>query len=154
MKKIVKRLTCVLLMGAMMVMFTACGVGKQTATCTAEQNGVAMEIVIEAYNDIIQKWTQTSTISLEGVDDDTMAYLNALIETSKAMYAPFEKVSYTTTTTDTEMVEVVVIDMSDSDTIKSLVEEGLLPVEGNASKLSLKLTVEGFEKQGYTVTIE
>ena len=151
MKKNVKRLICVLMLGVMMVMLGACGAGMQTATCKIEQNGVVIELTMEANNDIITKWIQTSTISLGELDEAAKAVLDAVVEQSKTNYAPYDKVSYKVTTTNDMMVEVITIDMTDSDTIKGLVDAGLLPVTGNASKLSLKKTVKNLKSQGYTV---
>lgn len=151
MKKYVKRLICIIMMAVMMVMLGACGEGQQTKTCTVVQNGVEMEIIIEANNDIINKWTQTSTVSIEGLDDATIAVLESLLEEMINTYAKYDKVSYEVKKTDSELTEVLTIDMSDSETVKSLVEEDLLPVEGNASRLSLKATVKGLEEQGWTV---
>lgn len=152
MKKNVKRLISVLLMCAMMVMVGACGADKQeSATCTIEQNGVNIEIKIDATNDIITKWTQTSTISTEGVDEATLASLDQVIEATKTVYAEYDKVDYQMNKTDKALVEVITIDMTDSATTKSLAEAGLLPVEGDASKLSLKLTLESLKSNGWTV---
>lgn len=152
MKKSVKRLISVLIMCAMMVMFGACGADKQeSATCKIDQDGVSIEIKIDATNDIISKWTQTSSISTEGVDEATLASLDAVIEATKEIYAAYDKVDYNMQKTDNALVETITIDMTDSATIKSLAEAGLLPVEGNAEKLSLKLTLESLKSSGWTV---
>ena len=152
MKKNVKRLISVLIMCAMMVMLGACGADKQeSVTCKTVQDGVNIEIKIDATNDIITKWTQTSIISTDGYDEATLAYLDQVIDATKEIYAAYDKVDYDMQKKDNSLVEVITIDMTDSATIKNLVDAGLLPVEGDASKLSLKLTVESLKSSGWTV---
>ena len=152
MEKNAKRLISVLIMCAMMVMLAACGGDKQeSATCTTVQDGVSIEVKIDATNDIITKWTQTSTISTEGYDEETLAYFDDVIEATKEIYAAYDKVDYNMTKTSDSLVETITIDMTDSATIKNLASAGLLPVEGSTDKLSLKLTVESLKSSGWTV---
>lgn len=149
MKKGIKRVISVLVLCALVAMLTACGGKEETTTCRLEQEDVIMEIKIDAKGDIITKWTQTSTIT--NLDEDVKAVLESVVDELKAGYDGYSNVEYTTKFENDSFIEVVAIDMTDKDGVKKLVDEGLLPVEGNASRLSMKQTVENLKSQGYVV---
>lgn len=149
MKSFKRILSAVLVCCALVAMLAGCGKKEETVTVRIEQNGVVMEITMDAVNDVIKKWTQKSTIS--GLDEATMAAMDETIEATKATYAAYDKVQYTMEKNADSLVETIIIDMSDSATVKELVAAGLMPVSGNADRISLKLTVQGFKDQGYTV---
>ena len=52
------------------------------------------------------------------------------------------------------LVEILTIDASNKDSIESLSEKGLLPLEGSASKISMNETKKGLQAAGFTITEE
>lgn len=151
MKKGIKRVISVLVMCALVAMLSACGGKEESATCRLDQNGTSIEIKIDAKGDTITKWTQTSTMSTEGLGEEMVAALEGVIEEMKTTYSQYSNVKYTGTVSGDSVTEVVEIDMTDKDGVQQLVDAGLLPVEGNASRLSMKQTVENLKASGYTV---
>lgn len=151
MKKSIKRVVSVLVMCALVAMLSACGGKEESKTCTLTQDGSTVEIKIDAKGDIITKWTQTSTLSTEGLGEEVVATLEAAIDQMKTTYGEYSNVEYSGSLSGNSFVEVIAIDMTDKDGVQKLVDAGLLPVEGNASKLSMKQTVENLEKSGYVV---
>ncbi|MDE6166942.1 MAG: DUF1307 domain-containing protein [Acetatifactor sp.] len=149
MKGLKRSISAVLLCCVLVAMLAGCGKKEETVTVRMEQDGGVMEITMDATNDIITKWVQKSTIS--GVDDAAMEILEPTIKATEDVYAPFEKVEYKTERNGDTLVETITIDMSDSATVKALVEAKLMPVDGNSDRISLKLTVQSFKDQGFTV---
>ena len=149
MKGLKRSISAVLLCCVLVAMLAGCGKKEETVTVRMEQNGVVMEITMDATNDVITKWMQKSTIS--GLDEETMAGLEATIKATEDTYAAYEKVDYKMEKTGDSLIETITIDMSDSATVKALADAGLMPVSGNSDRISLKLTVQGFKDQGYTV---
>ena len=149
MKGLKRSISAVLLCCVLVAMLAGCGKKEETVTVRMEQDGGVMEITMDATNDIITKWVQKSTIS--GVDDAAMEILEPTIKATEDTYAPFEKVEYKTERNGDTLVETITIDMSDSATVKALVDAGLMPVDGNSDRISLKLTVQSFKDQGFTV---
>lgn len=152
MKKGMKRVASILMMCALMAVLGACGAGKEeTATCKIEQEGVAVEVKIDAVNDIISKWTQTSIIPIGDMSEDDKALIDAVIDQMTETYSAYSAVNYDAQLKDGSFVEVITIDMTNKDDVQGLVDENLLPVQGNASRLSLKQTVNNLKASGWTV---
>lgn len=124
---------------------------QESAVCTIVQDGISLEVKIDAVDDLITKWTQTSSIPTDGLDEEALASFDEAIEQAKAIYAEYDKVDYQMEQTDDALVETIIIDMTDSATIESLADAGLLPVDGDASALSFKLTVDALRSSGWTV---
>lgn len=142
------------------LMMVGCGGGKeQSVTLTIEQSGATMDMILEAKGDIVHTMTQTSTVPLSNYGDvEDEAELEAIIEaievqakTIEESYADIEGVDYSYNIENNEFNEEVKMDVSNSDTLEQLSEAGLSPVDGNASKVSLKKTQEGLTESGWTV---
>ena len=142
MKGLKRSISAVLLCCVLVAMLAGCGKKEETVTVRMEQNGVVMEITMDATNDVI---------TISGLDEETMAGLEATIKATEDTYAAYEKVDYKMEKTGDSLIETITIDMSDSATVKALADAGLMPVSGNSDRISLKLTVQGFKDQGYTV---
>ena len=62
MKGLKRSISAVLLCCVLVAMLAGCGKKEETVTVRMEQNGVVMEITMDATNDVITKWVQKSTI--------------------------------------------------------------------------------------------
>lgn len=140
--------------GAVMLGLAACGGEEEVqnaATATLEQNGVTMTMSFDAKGDVVTKITQESVIDLSGYTEEQIETLNATVDTAEETYAALENVEYSCEEEDGKLVERIVIPM-DEDTLKEVVEQGLLPVDDeNVTQLSLEATVDNLESAGWTI---
>lgn len=153
MKKM-KRIMSSVLAVCVIFSLTACGIGqkekKDAAVCTIEQNGVAMEMTFDVKGDTITKIKQSSTIGTEGYTEEQIALVKEAIAQAEATYKEIEGAEYSIEETDTEITEKISFSV-EGDTLKEVVDKGLLPVQGEAERLSLKKTMEALEDAGWTV---
>ena len=149
-----KKLFCILCTFLLIFTMTACGGSRepQTATLELSVDGVTISYTLEAKGDIVQTMTQTSTLEKAAFTYADVDSFEASFAEYQALYNAIEGVTYSTESTDTELIETIVMDVSDSDTLEALVDQGLLPVEGNTKRISLSGTVESLESQGWIVT--
>ena len=149
-----KKQLCALMAGAVMLGLAACGGEEEVqnaATATLEQNGVTMTMSFDAKGDVVTKITQESVIDLSGYTEEQIETLNATVDTAEETYAALENVEYSCEEEDGKLVERIVIPM-DEDTLKEVVEQGLLPVDDeNVTQLSLEATVDNLESDGWTI---
>lgn len=143
-----------LMAGAVMLGLAACGGEEEVqnaATATLEQNGVTMTMSFDAKGDVVTKITQESVIDLSGYTEEQIETLNATVDTAEETYAALENVEYSCEEEDGKLVERIVIP-TDEDTLKEVVEQGLLPVDDeNVTQLSLEATVDNLESAGWTI---
>ena len=149
-----KKQLCALMAGAVMLGLAACGGEEEVqnaATATLEQNGVTMTMSFDAKGDVVTKITQESVIDLSGYTEEQIETLNATVDTAEETYAALENVEYSCEEEDGKLVERIVIP-TDEDTLKEVVEQGLLPVDDeNVTQLSLESTVDNLESAGWTI---
>ena len=149
-----KKQLCALMAGAVMLGLAACGGEEEVqnaATATLEQNGVTMTMSFDAKGDVVTKITQESVIDLSGYTEEQIETLNATVDTAEETYAALENVEYSCEEEDGKLVERVVIP-TEEDTLKEVVEQGLLPVDDeNVTQLSLEATVDNLESAGWTI---
>ncbi len=149
-----KKQLCALMAGAVMLGLAACGGEEEVqnaATATLEQNGVTMTMSFDAKGDVVTKITQESVIDLSGYTEEQIETLNATVDTAEETYAALENVEYSCEEEDGKLVERIVIP-TDEDTLKEVVEQGLLPVDDeNVTQLSLEATVDNLESAGWTI---
>ena len=149
-----KKQLCALMAGAVMLGLAACGGEEEVqnaATATLEQNGVTMTMSFDAKGDVVTKITQESVIDLSGYTEEQIETLNATVDKAEETYAALETVEYSCEEEDGKLVERIVIPM-DEDTLKEVVEQGLLPVDDeNVTQLSLEATVDNLESAGWTI---
>ena len=149
-----KKLIGMLLVCCMAVSLFACG-GKepQSATCTTEQDGVLVTMVFDAEGDKVTKITQTSSLSIEGLSEDIIESVKEAVDDTAKTYDAIDGVEYSSEITDTELTEKIVIN-ADKDTLKEVISQGLLPIEGdddNVSVLSFSESIKALEDAGWTV---
>ena len=151
-----KKLLSLIVVCALSFALAACGGTeieevKGAATCTIEQDGVSVKMVMDAKGDVVTKITQTSVMSLEGIAEEQIEQLNAILEETKASYEGIGSVEYSAELTETELVETIVIP-TDEETLAAVIEAGLLPVDGeDVTALSLEMTKENLAAAGWTV---
>ena len=147
-----KKIVCVLLSSLMLFTMTACGEKevKDAAVGTVEQDGVSITMRFDAAGDTITKSTQESVMPIEGYTEEQIQTIRDSIADAAATYEAIENVEYSSEETDTELREVIVIP-TDEETLKTVVDAGLLPVsDENVTELSLEQTVEGLKEAGWT----
>ena len=149
-----KKQLCALMVGAAMLGLTACGGGKEVqnaATATLDQNGVTMTMSFDAKGDTVTKITQESVIDLSGYTEEQIDMLNSTVEAAEETYADLENVEYSCAEEDGKLVERIVIP-TDEEPLKAVIGQGLLPIDDeDATRLSLKATVDNLESSGWTV---
>lgn len=149
-----KKQLCALMAGAVMLGLAACGGEEEVqnaATATLEQNGVTMTMSFDAKGDVVTKITQESVIDLSGYTEEQIETLNTTVDTAEETYAALENVEYSCEEEDGKLVERIIIP-TDEDTLKEVVEQGLLPVDDeNVTQLSLEATVDNLESTGWTI---
>lgn len=147
-----KKIVCVLLSSLMLLTVTACGEKevKDAAVGTVEQDGVSITMRFDAAGDTITNITQESVMPIEGYTEEQIQTIRDSIADAAATYEAIENVEYSSEETDTELREVIVIP-TDEETLKTVVDAGLLPVsDENVTELSLEQTVEGLKEAGWT----
>lgn len=149
-----KKKLCAFMAGAAMLGLTACGGAEEVqnaATATMEQNGVTMTMTFDAKGDMVTRITQESVIDLSGYTDDQIDMLDSTVEAAEETYADIENIEYSCEEEDGKLVERIVIP-TDEETLKAVIEQGLLPIDDeDATRLSLKATVDNLESSGWTV---
>ncbi|MEE1315352.1 MAG: DUF1307 domain-containing protein [Faecalimonas sp.] len=149
-----KKWICVFTAAMMLFAMTACGATEpetQTVVLAYEQEGTVINYQLDAEGDIVQTLTQTSTLDCSAYTDDQMTAILSSLDQFKDTYADIEGVTYTTNQEGDTIVEKIVIDATNADTLSTLSEQGLLPIDGSASRISLEKTVESLKEQGWTV---
>lgn len=151
-----KKIISVMLSLYMFCALAACGEPKQeTAVCTLtlDQQGIVYEITLEAEDDIVQTLTQVTSVDLSRYDEDQVKTLEASVESYAKVYEAYEKVSYKIERKDQMMYETIVIDATDAETLETLKEAELLPIEGEANHISLDATVKQLESVDWDVKV-
>ena len=147
-----KKILCAILTGLMLLSVTACGNSEPTTvTLTMEQNGATIDYKLDAKGDVVQTITQTSTVDCSAYTEEQLAVIEESAGQYAASYEGIEGVTYSIETVDTNLVETIVIDATNSDSLQELSDLGLLPIEGSSSSISLEKTVENLEALGMTV---
>lgn len=150
--KQMKRFMCAAFTVLMILALTACGsTDPQTVVLTTEQNGVPVEYQLDSLGDTVQTITQKSTVDCSMYTEEQISLFEASINEYAATYEAIEGVTYSSEFVDTNLVETICIDATNSDTLNSLSEQGLLPIDGTSSKIPLKRTVENLQSQGWTI---
>ena len=149
--KRMKRMFGLILASLMVLSMIGCSGKEQSTTLIYEESGVTMEYKMDAKGDIVHTITQTTTLDCSDFSEEDIAAFQALIDQTSVSYAEYEGVTYESDFENSILKEVITIDASDSDTLTGLSEAGLLPLEGDSTKISLKKTIEALENQGWSV---
>ena len=147
-----KKTISAILVVTLLLALVGCGSAEpQSVTLVYEESGVHMEQLLEANGDKCHTMTQTTTIDCTGWPEEQMQLLEEAVAEYSGIYAQYEGVTYSTKTEGSSFSEILVLDISNADLVKSLSEAGLLPIEGEAKYISLKQSVDNMTAQGWTV---
>ena len=149
-----KKMISVILAVCLMFVFAGCGSKEEekidAAICTIEQNGVVAQMAFDAKGDLITRIKQSSTINMEGYTEEQTAAVKEAVAQAETTYKDIKGVEYSVEESGTQLVENISFS-ADEDTLKEVIEKGLLPVQGDAKRLSLKKTIEALEGSGWIV---
>lgn len=149
-----KRKLCAWITICLLLVLSACGGGKtQTVKLSYSVVGVTMEYQLEAAGDRVKTITQNSVVDTSVYSEEEIQMILDSMNEFAGTYEAIEGVTYTTEATDETLTETLVIDATNRDTLQTLIEAGLLPMEGEENFLfiSLEKTVAGLEEQGWVV---
>lgn len=151
MKKM-RRVVAGLLALGMVFALTACGGKEQTVTyrMETEQNGLKMEdtMTLSAKGDTVQKISEVVKVDTSTLQDEQKEQINTLYDQMVELYKAVDGVECTGEKTDTSYTITIDIDAT-GNAVKELSEQGLLQVDGNANRISLKVTGTSLESAGY-----
>lgn len=151
MKKM-RRVVAGLLALGMVLALTACGGKEQTATyrMETEQNGLKMEdtMTLTAKGDTVQKMSEVVKVDTSTLEDEQKELINTLYDQMVEQYKAVDGVECKGEKTDTSYTITIDIDAT-GNAVKELSKQGLLQVDGNADRISLKITGTSLESAGY-----
>lgn len=151
MKKM-RRVVAGLLALGMVFALTACGGKEQTVTyrLETEQNGLKMEdtMTLTAKGDTVQKMSEVVKVDTSTLEDEQKEVINTLYDQMVEKYKAVDGVECKGEKTDTSYTITIDIDAT-GNAVKELSKEGLLQVDGNADRISLKITGTSLESAGY-----
>lgn len=147
-----KKVLCTILASLIFFTFTACGSEpeEKCVILTSEEDGITMDYQLDALDDTVQKITQTTTIDCSSFTEEEISIITSSVDEYRAAYEAIEGVTYSLETIDTDLVETITIDTTNSDSLQELNDSGLLPIDGTADSISLEKTVENLKELGMT----
>ena len=150
MSKFVKKLTAVVIMTCMLVAAVGCGgPKKQSVTCTQEQDGITVEMVLDAEDDNIVKMTQTSSIPLDGYTEEQASAMEEMLKAAKDTFEGIDGVEYNTEKTD-KVLKATVSIKTDEKTLKAVADQGLFD-DLDSDDLSLEKAKKSLADEGWTI---
>ena len=97
---------------------------------------------------------QKTTIDLSMFPEEDVDLLDDTIKDLEEMYKNYRGAQYSAEIKDNFYYEVIKIDMTNENTITSLTNEELLPIEAKANKTSLDDTIESLKSNEWTVEMK
>lgn len=148
-----KKVLCTILASLIFFTFTACGTEpeEKCVILTSEEDEITIDYQLDALDDTVQMITQTTTIDCSSFTEEEVSIITSSVDEYRVAYEAIEGVTYSLETIDTDLVETITIDTTNSDSLKELNDSGLLPIEGTADTISLEKTVENLKELGMTV---
>ncbi len=118
----------------------------QTVSLVGEYQGAHYHITLDALGDKVIKQTQITTLNLDEYDETVKSAIQSSTENFKKIYGELDFTTYSVEYKDNQVVETIILDLSELDYIEQLVEAELLHYQGeDISFVSLKKTVKEFE---------
>ena len=156
-KKKMKRVVSILMICLVLVgLLAGCSSKPSAFTATMEADGEKTEMVVEGKGDKVEKITQTTTIDIAEFGEAEREALEGPLEDAKAemqsQLAGIEGVTHTIEVVGDDIVEIMTIDATNSESLDKLSTSGILPLEGETSKLSMKQSKDGLQSGGFTIT--
>ena len=140
-----KKIVSVVMVLCMTLALAACGGKEQTVSykMEQEQSGLMMS------DTMTLEITEVIEMDMTGFDEATQGQMTTTYDAMVEQYAAVEGVECTGTAGTGTYSITITIDAT-GDAVEKLAEQGLLAIEGNGSRLSLKATGEALEGSGYT----
>lgn len=149
-----KKFTKMMLTVLSLCLLVACGSGSsdelKTVKLVGEANGVYTEVTLESQGDKVLKQSQTSTLSIEGYDEETIESFEKALKEVQTVYEDFDFATYSYEIKEDSIIETISMDLSTPENIKAVAEAQLLDVEidgegEEAEYISLSETVKNME---------
>ena len=148
-----KKIVSVVMVLCMTLALAACGGKEQTVSYQMEQEESGLKMVdtmtLDAKGDKVVKITEKIEMDMSGFDEATQDQMVVTYDALVEQYAAVEGVECTGSAGTGAYTITITIDAT-GDAVETLASQGLLEIEGNGSKLSLKATGESLEAGGYT----
>lgn len=148
-----KKIVSVVMVLCMTLALAACGGKEQTVSyqMEQEQSGLKMTdtMTLDAKGDKVVKITEVIDMDMSGFDEATQEQMSVAYDAMVEQYAAVEGVECTGSAGTGTYSITITIDAT-GDAVEQLAEQGLLAIEGNGSRLSLKATGEALEGSGYS----
>lgn len=148
-----KKILSVVMIFCMTLALAACGGKEQKASYQMEQEESGLKLTdtmtLDAKGDKVVKITEVIDVDMSGFDEATQAAMVSQYDTMVGQYAAVEGVECTGSAGTGTYSITITIDAT-GDAVEELAAQGLLAIEGNGSRLSLKATGEALEGSGYT----
>jgi uncharacterized lipoprotein YehR (DUF1307 family) len=152
MKKM-RRMVAGLLAIGMAFALTACGGKEQTVTYRMETEDSGLKMVdtmtLTAKGDKVEKLSETIEIDMSSLEEEQTTQINAAYDAMVEQYKAVDGVECTGEAGEGKYTIKIDVDTT-GDAIKTLSEQGLMEVEGDASGISLKKTGTALEGNGYS----
>lgn len=147
-----KKILCTILASLIFFTFTACG-SEPEEKCvifTSEEDGITIDYQLDALDDTVQKITQTTTIDGSLFTEEQISIIISAADGYRATCKAIEGVTYSFETVDTDLIETITIDTTNSDSLQELNDSGLLYIDGTTDVISLEKTIENLKELGMT----
>lgn len=130
---------------------TSCKRNKENVlTMELEQGAAHIELSFDAKGDYITKMTQTGKVDISSLSELQIKVMEDAAKKAEDQLSKIQGVEYSKEVKDGKLTEKIVVN-TDKDTLEKVKEAGVLPIQGNSSKLSLKKTKEALGKNGWAV---
>lgn len=150
MSKMVKKLTALVLLTCMLTAALGCGgPKKEKITCTQEQDGTNVEMVLEAEDGKIVKMTQTATMPVEGYSEEQIAAMEEMLNSLKDTFDEIDGVEYSSEKKD-DGFELKIVVKTDEETLKAVADQGLFS-DLSSEDLDLEDAKKSLEEEGWTI---
>ena len=157
--KRMKRILAGLLVAGMMLALVGCGGGGEEKTVTLRADMTADmgvpatdTMILTAKGDLIQTLKEVMEIDLADIDEDLRdVFIDALEEAIVSVAQGIDGITCSSNLSGSVYTIEVTFDCTKSATVKAASETGLLQIEGDTDKLSLKATQDGLTASGYVV---
>ena len=151
-----KKIVSVVMVLCMTLALAACGGKEQTVSYQMEQEESGLKMVdtmtLDAKGDKVVKITEKIEMDMSGFDEATQDQMVVTYDALVEQYAAVEGVECTGSAGTGAYTITITIDAT-GDAVETLASQGLLEIEGNGSKLSLKATGESLEAGGYSKVV-
>lgn len=150
-----RKIISIMAVACLALSLVACGGQKEVkgaSVLSNEQGAVKTTMTLDAKGDMITQINQRTVVDKTQLTEEQIQMIMSASEQAESTYAEIKKIKYSLDDKDGKIVEDIVIP-TDKETLKAVIEKGLLPVTGGdkVEKLSLKETKKTLEGSGWKV---